>query len=209
MLIVDNISTGYGKKQVIYDVSFKVNIGEVVLLTGGNGSGKSTLLKAIFGLLPLWKGNVYFNDENISNFSSSVFVKKGLVYIPQSNNFFEDLTVEENLKVSGHFYNKNSFKERIDKVYNISKLYNLRKRKPFNLSSGERKLLVFGCALMHRPHLILFDEPLSGLDAENQRMISIIIQSMPNISYLIIEHITKIDFEFDQKIHINLGKIVN
>ena len=117
MLIVRNISTGYGKKQVLYDVSFELRKGDIVLLTGGNGSGKSTLLKAIFGLLSLWSGNVYFNGENISNLPTPNFIKKGLVYIPQNNNVFEEMTVEENLKTSGHIYDKESFKERIDKIY--------------------------------------------------------------------------------------------
>lgn len=210
MLKVEKISTGYGKKQILFDVSLCINHGETLLLTGGNGSGKSTMLKAIFGLLPLWSGNVYFINENISNSSANNFVKKGLVYIPQKDNFFEDMTVEENLKVSGHIYNKDSFKERIDRVYKLPKLYNLRKRKPFNLSGGERKLLVFGCALVHQPHLILFDEPLSGLDLENQRIISdLIIQCKSNISFLIIEHITRINFEFDKRLQMNMGKIVN
>ena len=99
MLKVENISTGYGKKQVLFDVSFEVNKGEIVLLAGSNGSGKSTLLKAIYGILSLWnKGKNIFNEENITGKSTSALLNKGLLYIPQKNNLFDDLTVKENLK---------------------------------------------------------------------------------------------------------------
>ena len=109
MLKVENISTGYGKKQVLFDVSFEVNKGDIVLLAGSNGSGKSTLLKSIFGMLPLWKndvsdkcGTITFDGEEINNSCKSMkfvsptsaLLKKGLLYIPQKNNLFEDLTVK-------------------------------------------------------------------------------------------------------------------
>jgi branched-chain amino acid transport system ATP-binding protein len=94
MLKVQNISTGYGKKQVLFDVSFEVKQGQIVLLAGSNGSGKSTLLKAIYGMLPQWNnGQIFFNEENITGKTTATLLKKGLLYIPQKNNLFEDLTV--------------------------------------------------------------------------------------------------------------------
>ena len=102
MLKVENTSTGYGKKQVLFDVSFEVGKGEIVLLAGSNGSGKSTLLKIIYGLLPQWNnGQIIFNGENITGKPTAALLKKGLLYIPQKKNLFEDLTVKENLEMAG------------------------------------------------------------------------------------------------------------
>src|SRR3972149_3032297 len=107
MLKVENISTGYGKKQVLFDVSFEVSKGEIVLLAGSNGSGKSTLLKAIYGILPLWnsplergKGCVIFDGENITGKPTSALLKRGLLYILQKNNLFEDLPFFETRHLS-------------------------------------------------------------------------------------------------------------
>jgi len=102
ILKVENLSTGYGKKQVLYNVSFEVNKGDIVLVAGSNGSGKSTLLKAIYGMLPQWEdGKVTFDGEDITGNPTASLLKKGLLYIPQKNNLFEDLTVKENLEMAG------------------------------------------------------------------------------------------------------------
>jgi ABC-type branched-subunit amino acid transport system ATPase component len=146
MLEVKNISSCYGKKQVLYDVSLEVNKGEVVLLTGGNGSGKTTLLKCIYNLLPLWTGETWFEGERIDGLKPSDLIKKGIVYIPQKDFYFENLTVEENLQISGHILPKNILKKRINDVYDLIGLGKLKKRRPFNLSGGERKILAFGMA---------------------------------------------------------------
>ena len=192
MLEVKNISSGYGKKQVLFDVSFEVKQGEIVLLAGGNGSGKSTILKCIYGLLPLWNGEISFNGENLNGFKTSYMIKKGIVYIPQKNNYFENLTVQENLEVSGSVYIKSILKKKIDNVYQeIPKLFAQKKRTPFNLSGGERQLLAFGMALIHEPKLILFDEPLAGLDKAKTTIIMdkiVQLNKKNNIGFLIIEH---------------------
>jgi branched-chain amino acid transport system ATP-binding protein len=122
MLKVEHISSGYGKKQVLYDVSFEVNKGEVVLLTGGNGSGKSTVLKCIYNLLPLWSGAIYFNGERIDGLETSEMIRKGIVYIPQKDFSFENLTFEENLQISGITLQKNDLKNRIAEIYELTGL---------------------------------------------------------------------------------------
>ncbi len=212
MLEVKNISAGYGKKQVLYDVSFNINAGEIVLLTGGNGSGKSTVLKCIYGLLTLWGGEIFFNGENLAGFKTSDMIKNGIVYIPQKNNYFENLTVQENLEVSGSIYSATVLKKKIDTLYKeIPKLFAQRRRTPFNLSGGERQLLAFGMALIHEPKLILFDEPLAGLDNTKTNIIIdkiVKLNQGKNIEFLIIEH--RKNFSFDNiytEIQLKLGKI--
>jgi branched-chain amino acid transport system ATP-binding protein len=213
MLEVKNISSGYWKKKVLYDISFEVNQGEIVLLTGGNGSGKSTILKCVFNLLPLWSGNIHFKGEKLSGINTSGLIKKGLVYIPQKNNYFENLTTHENLQVSGSTYSNQVIHERIDNVYqNIDKLKQFEYRTPFNMSGGERQLVALGNALMHKPELIMFDEPFAGLDNQNTNLILqeiLRLNKVDKIAFLIVEHIKSFpDNFFNRNIHITLGKII-
>ena len=106
MLKVEHITTGYGKKQVLTDVSFEVSAREIVLLTGGNGSGKSTVLKTIYGLLKSWvaEGRVYFDNNDITALPASEMIRRGIAYMPQKRNVFEEFTVEENLLTSATIY---------------------------------------------------------------------------------------------------------
>jgi len=190
MLEVKNISSGYGKKQVLYDVSLTVEKGEVVLLTGGNGSGKSTLLKCIYNLLPCWTGEIFFEGENLNGTKPSDLIKKGIVYIPQKDFYFENLTVNENLQISGNTLPKDILRERICEVYELTGLGKLKKRKPFDLSGGERKILAFGMGLIHHPKLLLLDEPMAGLDIHSENLVKDLISERidKKIGFLIVEH---------------------
>lgn len=208
MLKVNNISSGYGKKQVLYDVSLEVNAGEVILLTGGNGSGKSTLLKCIYNLLPLWSGSIEFEGQNTGDKKPSDLIHKGIVYIPQKDFYFENLTVLENLQISGNMLPKKVLKERIDEVLELTGLEKFKKRKPFDLSGGERKILAFGMGLIHKPKLLLFDEPLAGVDNKNSDVLMNLLyetNNKQNTALLIIEHRTII--EADKTLKLNLGKL--
>jgi branched-chain amino acid transport system ATP-binding protein len=211
MLEVKNISSGYGKKQVIYDIAFEVGDGETVLLTGGNGSGKSTVLKCIYSLLSVWnkEGKVLFDGKDITELPPSSMVKERIVYIPQKNNYFESLTVEENLYASGSIYKKDVVKQRIEKVYKLPKLYEFRNRTPFNLSGGERQLLALGIGLIHKPKLILFDEPFAGLDVSNSEIMSKELQKIKTqkIAMLIVEHKKSFNSFADKTLNMYLGKI--
>lgn len=211
MLKVENISSGYGKKQVLFDVSLEVNKSEVVLLTGGNGSGKSTLFKCIFNLLPCWSGQVLFENEKINGLQPYELIKKGIIYIPQKNFYFENLTVEENLKITGNILSKNKLKERIKEVFELTGLENIKKRKPFNLSGGERKILAFGMALMHKPKMLLFDEPFAGVDSQNLIILNKLLKKIviqPENIVVFVEHKDNAKYIFNRKINIELGKIV-
>lgn len=210
MLEIKHISSGYGKKQVLFDVSMVVKAGEVVLLTGGNGSGKSTLLKCIYNTLRLWSGDIYFQDEKTNNKKPSDLIHKGIVYIPQKDFYFENLTVEENLQISGNMLPKKSLKERITEVYELTGLTKFKKRKPFDLSGGERKILAFGMGLIHKPKLLLFDEPFAGIDAKNTttllRLFKETIINSDN-GVVIVEHKDDARQLFNRKIKMELGII--
>ena len=212
MLKIENISAGYGKKQVLFDVSLEVHKGDVLLLTGGNGSGKSTLLKCIYNLLPLWNGNITFENNNTSNLKPSDLIHKGIVYIPQKDFYFENLSVEENLQISGNLLPKEELKNRITEVFELTGLSKFKKRKPFNLSGGERKILAFGMALIHKPTLLLFDEPFAGVDTKNSETINRLFNDAiisPENGLIIVEHKDDAKHIFNRKIKMELGTIKN
>jgi ABC-type branched-subunit amino acid transport system ATPase component len=211
MLEVKKISSGYGKKQVLFDVSLEVNSGDIILLSGGNGSGKSTLLKCIYNLLPLWAGEIYFEKEKINNLKPSDLIQKGIVYMPQKDFCFENLTVEENLQIAGTIYSKNELREKIKTVYvQIEGIEKFKNRKPFHLSGGEKKLLAFGMAIIHKPKLILFDEPFAGVDTVNsQKLLSIFTSCFRhnNVSVIVVEHKEINRDLFTKRIVMELGNI--
>lgn len=219
MLKVENISTGYGKKQVLFDVSFEINKGEIILLAGSNGSGKSTLLKAIYGMLPLWnnspenhKSSVFFDGENISGILTAELLKKGLLYIPQKNNLFEDLTVKENLEMAGLLLHQNALKQRIENVFSIfTTLESKLNRTPIKLSGGERQLLTLAMSSIHEPKMILIDEPFAGLSQQNITFVTENLKALNEqnkVTLLIVEHRIKECTQISNRvIGLKLGKI--
>jgi branched-chain amino acid transport system ATP-binding protein len=210
MLEVKNISSGYGKKQVLYDVSLTVHPGEVVLLTGGNGSGKSTLLKCIYNLLPCWSGEIWFEGEKINGLKPSDLIRKGIVYIPQKDFYFENLTVDENLQISGNTLPKKALKKHKEEVYELTGLAKFKKRKPFNLSGGERKILAFGMGLIHNPEILLFDEPFSGVDVLTSTLLLNVFKSTllkPDNSMIVVEHTDDAKQLFNRKIKMEMGNL--
>ena len=214
MLSVRHITTGYGKKQVLIDVSFEVGQGEIVLLTGGNGSGKSTVLKTVYGLLQPWTpdGKIVFAGKEITALPASEMIRRGIVYMPQKKNVFDDFTVEENLLTSAGIYPSSQAKERIKKVFELlPRLVELRKRTPFNLSGGERQLLAFGNVLVHSPKLMLLDEPFAGVDAVNSAIFVNCLKELHEngITFIIVEHKKQLlQNAVNREIGLELGTVI-
>ena len=213
MLKVENLSPGYGKKQVLFNVSLEVNKGDIVLLAGSNGSGKSTLLRAIYGMLPQWdNGKVVFDGENITGKPTAALLKKGLLYIPQKNNLFEELTVKENLEMAGLTLDKKLLREGIDEALSVFKTLepNL-KRTPMTLSGGERQLLTLAMATLHQPKMILVDEPFTGLSPKNIDFIAENLKGLHEllgVTLMIVEHRVKECLEIANRvIGMKLGKV--
>ena len=199
ILSVRNLSTGYGKKQVLWDVSLEVMPGEMLLIAGGNGSGKSTLFKAIYGLLPPWNTDaeiIFRPDPNgpaLKAHPAALNLSKGLAYLPQKKAVFDDLTVEDNLRLAGHtLCSHNEFIARQDAVLaSIPALKTFLRQKPEKMSGGERQMTALGMVLLHQPRLLLLDEPLAGLDSDNAHLLATIIQGIRErlgLALVIIEH---------------------
>ena len=119
MLEINNIETGYGKKQVLFGASLGVQEGEIVAIIGPNGAGKSTVLKAVCGLIPAWDGEIVFNGDRIDGSSPAKNVARGLTFCPQGNRVFDELTVLENLQIGGIHLKKAELKVRIDEMLDL------------------------------------------------------------------------------------------
>ncbi len=213
MLKVKNLSTGYGKKQVLYNVSLEVNKGDIVLLVGSNGSGKSTLLKAIYGMLPQWDdGQIHFDGEKITGKSTAALLKKGLLYIPQKNNLFEELTVKENLEMAGLTLDRKLLRQGIEGALSVFKALvpNLTQT-TMMLSGGERQLLTLAMATLHQPKMILIDEPFTGLSPQNILLITNNLKKVNKIfstTLVIVEHRIKECLQIANKvIGLKLGSV--
>lgn len=161
-----DIFSGYGKIEILHGVSLTVRKGSITGVIGPNGSGKSTLLKAIFGLIPIWKGYVEFNNEDITNTKPNVKIMKGISYLAQRRSIFPFLSVEENLKMGVWIFRhkEEAVKESLNIVYNKFPILKERKNVAAGaLSGGEQRMLELGRSLMTNPKFVILDEFSAGL----------------------------------------------
>ncbi len=162
MLKLKDIRSGYGDVTIIKGLDLEVKH-EIYAILGANGAGKSTLMKTIAKVLPLKTGEIYFKDENISNFTPFQASERGLAFVPQEDQIFPKLTVRENLSIGG-ILSKRSKKERMEEVFDVfPDIYERINQKAGSLSGGEAQMVAVARALMQDPELILLDEPTSGL----------------------------------------------
>ena len=189
LLEVKNVVSGYGGMEILHGVSIHVEEGEVVSIIGPNGAGKSTLMKTVFGLLKTWDGNVRFADEEITSVVPEQIVRKGMCYVPQVDNVFPSLTVQENLEMGG-FIRDDDLTPRLNEIFELFPILKERRRTHVKtLSGGMRQMVALGRALMLDPRMLLLDEPSAGLAPIVVEMIFERIRAIneQGVTFLIVE----------------------
>ena len=198
----NGIAAGYVKGlNILQGVDLIVNEKEIVSIIGPNGAGKSTLLKAIMGIINISGGRFYINGNEKTNTPTHEIVREGVGYVPQVENVFPSLTIEENLEIGSWTLNSN-IKESISKVFQDFPMLKERRRdKAGNLSGGQRQILALARALTTSPEILLLDEPSAGLSPVAIKEVFEIIKNINSngVAILLVEQNAKRALNFSDR----------
>jgi ABC-type branched-subunit amino acid transport system ATPase component len=213
LLEVSGLSGGYGSVQILYDIDLYIDEGEFVTIIGPNGCGKSTFIKTLFGIATYYSGQVNYRGESIEKMRTDQLVRKGIAYVPQVNNVFPTLSVEENLQMGGNALPSPILKQRIERALNM--FPDLRSREhdlAASLSGGERQMLAISRALISDPSFLLLDEPTAALSPLYQQQIIERIDNLrkEGITVLIVEQNARLSLARSDRGYIFAsGKVVH
>jgi len=164
ILEVNGVAAGYVKGlNILQGIDLVVTEGEIVSIIGPNGAGKSTLLKAVMGLIQTSAGRYYLNGLEKTSLSTHRIVEEGIGYVPQVENIFPSLTIQENLEIGGWILKRNTHASLVNIYEKFPLLYERKGDRAGNLSGGQRQLLALARALVTSPRILLLDEPSAGL----------------------------------------------
>ena len=162
-LIGENLTGGYGGADIIRNCNISVSTGEIAVVVGPNGAGKSTAMKALLGMLHLRKGRVFLDGDDITAMSPQARVSHGMAFVPQNQNVFLTLTVEENLEM-GAYLRRDDITGTMNQVFELFPVLTKKRRQlAGELSGGQRQQVAVGRALMTKPSVLMLDEPTAGV----------------------------------------------
>jgi len=162
-LVGTAMTGGYGGAEILKGCTIAVESGEIAVIVGPNGAGKSTAMKAMFGMLDLRAGSVLLDGEDITTLPPQHRVQRGMGFVPQTQNVFTSMTVEENLEMGG-FIRDDDFADTIEEIYNLFPVLREKRAQPAGeLSGGQRQQVAVGRALMTQPKVLMLDEPTAGV----------------------------------------------
>ncbi|AGI68058.1 branched chain amino acid ABC transporter ATP-binding protein [Octadecabacter antarcticus 307] len=193
VLSLNNLRAGYGQTEILHDLSIYVNPNEIVAVIGPNGAGKSTAMKAVLGLLNITEGSVVLNGEDITDTPAQKVIERGISYVPQTNNVFVNLSVQENLEM-GAWTRPTGVEARLDEMYDLfPDLAEKRNQAAGSLSGGQRQMVAMAKALMVDAKILLLDEPTAGLSPKYRAEIFNTIQKIKGtgVPILIVEQNAK------------------
>lgn len=193
LLDIRELHSGYREVDILKGINLTVDAGEMVVIVGPNGAGKSTVLKSLFGLAIARQGDIIFKEKSILHLRSDKLVRLGICYVPQTQNVFPTLSVQENLEM-GAFVRNDDFRGQLTKVYDLFPPLKEKRSQPAGtLSGGQRQMVAMGRALMVDPTLLLLDEPTAGLSPLYVEQIFAIIDDINKlgVSILMVEQNAK------------------
>lgn len=206
LLALKNISAGYYKKRVLYDISLSVDRGEIVSLIGHNGAGKTTMLRTIFGLIKPETGEISFDGHSLLSQGPRRRVQDGICLIPQERFTFPDLTVRENLFLGGHHVQDRLLLENaLAAAYDMFPVLKERlNQKAGTLSGGQQRMLSLAMALMAQPRFVMVDEPSLGLSPVVVQELMEVIKQMAagGIAILMVDQNVKHIFRLSQRVYV-------
>ena len=189
----ENMTGGYGGADILHDCTIAVEKGEIAVIVGPNGAGKSTAMKAVFGMLSIHTGRVMLDGTDISGLTPQARVKAGMGFVPQNNNVFTSMTVQENLEM-GAYIRTDDFSDTMEQVFHLFPiLEEKRHQQAGELSGGQRQQVAVGRALMTQPKVLMLDEPTAGVSpiVMDELFDRIIEVAKTGIAILMVEQIAR------------------
>lgn len=209
MLQASGVSSGYGRLQILSDVSLRAEAGEVTVIVGPNGSGKSTLLKTIAGLTNLYSGEILLDGKAITKMPPHVIARSGLAYLPQTDSVFAQLTVEENIRMAAFTVPSADYPARLESSLRLfPQITKYMKSKVQNLSGGERQMVAMTMAMMREPTVVMFDEPTANLSPKLATLVLDTIESLAKdrkLTVLLVEQNARKALQMGDKAYLLVG----
>ncbi len=212
MLEIRGLNAGYGEVQVLWDVSLRVERGEIVSLIGANGAGKTTTLKSVMGIVKPFRGEIIFNGREITGLPTHQIVRMGLSLVPEGRHLLPKMTVMENLRMGAYAVDGSKYRDLLERVFQIFPVLKERKDQlASTLSGGEQQMLAIARGLMSDPQILMLDEPSLGLAPKIVKKVMKVVSEIreEGVTILLVEQNAKISLEISDRGYVlETGRVV-